>query len=309
MTRTVALGAVAGIVGMLALSGCSSAGPSATWSGAPPTLTARFPVTVGAVKVAARPARIVSLSASATDMLFAIGAGPQVIAADDASTFPATAPTTVLSAVKPDAAAVDGYKPDLVVLYNDTSQIADQLRSLGVPTLVAPAATTVDDTYAELRDIGALTGHPAEAAAVAAYLRDELAGLTRSLPQRAKPLSYYYEMDDTLYSATSKSFIGSLLASVGLVNVADPVAGDNPYPQLSPQAVMSANPDLIFLADATCCHQSPATVASRAGWNTVTAVRNGQVIVLDEGTAAGWGPRVVDVLRTVVAAIGQAPAG
>jgi len=289
--------------------GCGSAtdSPGTDTTSAP---AAAYPVTVGSLTLERRPERIVSLSPTGTEMLFAVDAGKQVVAVDDFSTFPPNAPKTDLSGYKPNAEAIAKYQPDLVVLSNDTEKIVDQLKALRIPTFLAPAANTLDDTYQQISDLGKLTGHAAEAAALNQQMRDDLAKLVRELPKRSKPLTYYYELDQTYYSITSKTFIGSLFNSVGLVNIADASAqAGNQYPQLSAEVIVKANPDLIFLADTKCCGQSAATVAKRAGWAGIAAVKNGGVIALDDDVASRWGPRVVDLQRAIADAVAKAPTG
>jgi len=93
---------------------------------------------------------------------------------------------------------------------------------------------------------------------------------------------------------------------LGLVNIAD--AAPDPdgfgYPQLSPEHIVSEDPDLVFLADTKCCGQNTATVADRPGWNTMRAVQRGTIVELDDDVASRWGPRVVEFMETVAAAIG-----
>lgn len=295
----------------LALTGCSAgsstaAGPSTTAGqspGAPDTGT--FPVTVEGTTLTTRPERIVSLSATATDMLFAIGAGAQVVAVDSTSDYPANAPKTDLSAYKPSAEAIAAKNPDLVVISNDTNKITAQLTALKIPVFLAPAAVTIDDTYREETEFGALTGHVRGAAATVATEQDQIKAALATLPNRTKPLTYYYELDQTLYSVTSKTFIGSLFGMAGMVNVADPADADGKafgYPQLSAESVIKANPDLIFLADARCCQQSLATVKARPGWATLSAVQNGRVTQIDDDIASQWGTRVPELLTAIVQA-------
>jgi len=274
---------------------------------APPAPSAVFPVTVGNVTLSQKPTHIVSLSATATEMLFAIDAGSQVTAVDDTSNYPANAPKTNLSSFKPNAEAIAAKQPDLVVLSDDLDHIVDQLKTLKIPVYVAPAAKTLDDSYAQIADLGKLTGHPQEATALANQMRNDISKLVKDAPRRETPATFYYELDDTYYSVTSKTFIGSLFASVGLVNIADGSGTvDNPYPQLSAENIVKANPDLIFLADTKCCGQSLATVGKRAGWSNLNAVKSGQVIALDDDIASRWGPRVVDLLRAITTAMAKA---
>jgi iron complex transport system substrate-binding protein len=299
MRRTLALLAAA-----LLLGGCGGNARPAAQQSTP--AAAAFPATAAGVTLAQRPAHIVSLSPTATEMLFAIGAGGQVGAVDDQSDYPPEAPKSALSGFKPNAEAIAAKNPDLVVISDDTNKIKDQLAQLKIPVYQAPAAKTLDDTYAQLRDLGTLTGHGTEAAAQAQRVKDQLAALVKTVPQRAKQLSYYYELDPTLFSVTSKTFIGSLFTMLGLRNVADGAdKTGGGYPQLSAEAVIQANPDLIFLADTLCCKQSLDTVKARAGWGGLTAVRTGQVVALNDSVASRWGPRVVDLVRAITDAVAK----
>jgi iron complex transport system substrate-binding protein len=256
---------------------------------------------------APEPRRIVSLSPTATEMLFAIGAGGQVVAVDSNSNYPAEAPTTDLSAYQPNIEAIAGYKPDLVVYSDDPGELKAGLDKLSIPVLHQPAATRLDDTYAQLGQLGQATGHADEAGHLAASIRDEVAKIAAARPER--PLTYYHELDKNLYTATSKTFIGQLYGQLGMRNIAD--AADKEatgYPQLSAEYVIKADPDLIFLADTKCCGQSAKTVAARDGWDELTAVRTGGVVELDDDVASRWGPRVVDFLKTVAARVQTAEA-
>jgi iron complex transport system substrate-binding protein len=280
---------------------------SGSGAAAPATQEAGFPVTIdspgGKVVLERRPERIVSMSPTATEMLFAIGAGGQVVAADSNSNYPPEAPRTDLAALQPNVEAIAGYKPDLVVYSDDPGELAAGLGKLGVPALQQPAATRLDDTYAQLDQLGKATGHVAEAGQLSATMRAEIEKLaTAARPER--PLTYYHELDKNLYTATSKTFIGQLYGTLGMRNIAD--AADKQqsgYPQLSAEYVIKADPDLIFLADTKCCGQSARTVAARDGWDQLTAVRTGGVVELDDDVASRWGPRVVDFLKAVAAKV------
>ena len=290
----------------LAAAGCGQDGARSD-AAAPADQGATFPVTLdtpaGKLTLEQQPARIVSMSPTATEMLFAIGAGKQVAAVDSNSNYPEEAPKTDLSAYEPNVEAIAGFKPDLVVYSDDAGELAAGLSQLGVPALAQPAATNLDDTYAPLTDLGKATGHGAEAGRLVATMRAEIekiAGADR--PER--PLTYYHELDKNLYTATSKTFIGQLYAQLGMKNIADAADKDGSgYPQLSAEYVVKADPDLIFLADTKCCAQSARTVATRDGWGDLTAVRTGGVVELDDDVASRWGPRVVDFLKTVAAKV------
>jgi iron complex transport system substrate-binding protein len=285
--------------------GCGQDG-SKSDGAAPAGQGATFPVTLdtpaGKLTLDQQPKRIVSMSATATEMLFAVGAGGQVAAADSNSNYPEEAPKTDLSAYEPNVEAIAGYKPDLVVYSDDLGDLAAGLGKLGIPALQQPAAKTLDDTYAQLDQLGRATGHVAEATQLAATMRAEIAKIAAAKPTHQ--LTYYHELDKNLYTATSKTFIGQLYGQLGMKNIADAADKDaSGYPQLSAEYIVKADPDLIFLADTKCCGQSATTVAARDGWGDLTAVRTGGVVELDDDVASRWGPRVVDFLKTVAAKV------
>ncbi|MEU1747543.1 ABC transporter substrate-binding protein [Micromonospora arida] len=306
--RTPRLFAATLAVTVLALGACAEKADDQPSAG---TAAAAYPVTVGALTLEKRPEKIVVLSPTATEMLFAIGAGPQVTAVDDQSNYPADVPKTDLSAFQPNAEAIAGKNPDLVVLSDDRNKIVEQLGKLKIPVYQTPAATTLDDTYRQITELGTLTGHADQATDVATRMKDDIAKLVKDLPQRAEKLTYFHELGPELYSATSKTFIGSLYSQAGLTNIADPADADGKsfgYPQLSQEFIVKADPDFVFLADAKCCQQNADTVKARSGWAGLTAVKNNQVVALDDDVASRWGPRVVDLLRVIIDAVAKVPA-
>ncbi len=284
-------------------------GPGTTEPGAGAAqVKAGFPVEVaadnGAVTIPAAPAAIISLSPSATEMLFAIGAGGQVKAVDDQSNHPAGVPTTDLSGFTPNLEAIVGMSPDLLVVSDATPELLDGMAAAKVPVLALGAAVTLDDTYRQIELLGMATGQVRGAAEVVAEMESRISALQASLPKPTKPVRYFHELDDTLYTVTSKTFVGEVYAMLGLVNVADAADKDGSgYPQLSPEALIAADPDLIFLADTKCCGQDARTVATRPGFANLKAVRNNGVIALDDDVASRWGPRVVDLMETIAAAL------
>ena len=289
----------------LAACGGSSAGDSATSS---TSSAGEWPVTVtgdnGKLSLAAQPEKIVSMSASATEMLFAIDAGDQVEAVDSTSNYPEGVPTTELSSFTPNAEAIAKYDPDLVVLSDDMNGIVDALDALKVPTLLLGAAQTLDDTYAQLDTLGAATGHADEADDVVADIQDRIQKAVDSVPADAKGLKVYHELDPTFYSAASSTFIGSIYTMFGLQNIADgaPDAAGG-YPQLSAEYVVGQAPDLIVLADTKCCDQNAEAVAQRPAFATVPAVVKGDVVEADDDIASRWGPRVADFAESIAAAL------
>jgi iron complex transport system substrate-binding protein len=268
---------------------------------------ATFPVTVtseqGDVTIEGRPQRIVSLSPSLTEVLYAIGAGDQVIAVDKSSDHPSGTPMTDLSGFRPNLEAVGGYEPDLVVLANDRDGIVAALAGLHVPTLLLSSPDDLDRVYEQVAVLGVATGHPAEAAELEQTMRDGLAPIG-SADDQAPPRSYYLELSATGHSVTSGTFIGEVLAAAGLVSIADGVAdAAGGYPQLSAEFVLDADPDVVFLAYAGGDTPTAESAAARPGWSELTAVRDGRVVVLDSDLSSRWGPRLVELLAAVREAI------
>jgi iron complex transport system substrate-binding protein len=282
-------------------SGTGDAAAASTSAGA-------FPVTVtgdaGELTIDQRPEAIVSMSASATEMLFAIGAGDQVEAVDTTSDFPAEAPTTDLSAFTPNAEAIAAHAPDLVVLSDDLNGIVDALDALEVPTLLLGAPDTLEESYAQVETLGAATGHPDEAAGVVADVQDRIAAAVDSVPAEVQGMSVYHELDPSFYSATSETFIGSVYSAFGLANIADGAADTSGgYPQLSAEYVVGQAPGLVVLADTVCCGQTAAALAERPAFDTVPAVQEGRVLEADDDVASRWGPRVADFAESLAAVL------
>jgi iron complex transport system substrate-binding protein len=250
------------------------------------------------------PTRIVSLSATATESLFAIGAGRQVIAVDDQSDYPKNAPRTRLSGFTPNVEAIASYRPDLVIVSYDPKDLVASLRRLRIRVLVQDAAKTLPEAYAQIVELGRITGHAGQAAAVAARMKKRIAELVAPARRRGAGLTVYHELTPDLYSATSKTFVGRVYALFGLRNVADAAdSSGSGYPQLSAEYLVAQNPDLIVLADSVCCGQTPKTVAARPGWGGINAVENGLIVRIDDSIASRWGPRIVNFVRAVSSAL------
>ena len=291
----------------LAASACASSTSSSS-AAAPSSVAPAFPTTIeaanGPLTLETMPTKIVSLSPTATEMLFAVGAGDQVAAVDSYSDYPAEAPTTDIAAYEPNVEAIAAYQPDLVVYTYDPGDLQKSLDKLHIPALMQPAAVTIDDVYAQLLQTGQVTGHETEAQAQVDDLQAQVAAVVADVGDAGAGMTYYYELDDTYYSLTSETFVGNLLGQLGLTNIADEAKGaSSGYPQLSAEYIVAADPDLILLADTKCCGQDAASVANRPGWGGLKAVMHDGVVELDDDIASRWGPRIVQLLEQVGQAV------
>lgn len=251
--------------------------------------------------VSEAPQKIISLSATHTEILFAVGAGEQVVAVDSMSNYPAESAgvLTDLAAYEPSVEAITAYEPDLVVIGDDFVGLAEQLTAVGIKSWVSSAPTTLDEAYAQIEDLGTAVGHGDEAIALATSMKSEIEAIIAQAPALDEPISFYHELDDMNYSVTSNTFIGSIYAALGLQNIADATQGDTDYPQLSAEFIVSQNPDMIFLSDTKCCGVTTASVAARPGWEVLSAVQGGGIVELDDDVASRWGPRLVEFVQVL----------
>jgi iron complex transport system substrate-binding protein len=277
----------------------------------PMAATARpaFPVTInaanGRVTLDHRPTRIVVLSPSATETLFAIGAGRQVRAVDDQSNYPARVPRTKLSSYRPNAEAVARYRPDLVVTSTSANKLLPALRKLRIPVLLEPAATHIGGAYEQMKQLGAATGHTAAATRLIARMKRRIAAAVASV-RKGPALSVYHELSPDFFSVTSHTFIGRVYSLFGLRNIADKAQKAGAYPQLSAEFILASDPQLIVLADTKCCKQTAATVAHRQGWASLTAVKDHRVIALNDDIPSRWGPRIADFVEEIARVLRRA---
>lgn len=301
---------------VLLAAGITACGSSSTGGSTTSASTAGFSATVtvagATVRLTHRPTAIVSLSPTSTEMLYAIGAGKQVTAVDEYSTYPTQAPRTKLSGTQPNLEALIARHPDLVVIDADRGGLGKRLAALHVPLLVLPAATSLKDVYSEITALGTATGHQTQARQETDSIRSQVQHIVASLPKRTGSESYYYELDPTYYSVTSSTFVGGLLKLLGLHSIADTASGaaaSGGYPQLSAEFIIKANPDYVFLADTICCKATAVSVAARPGWSALRAVQNHRIVPLNDDIASRWGPRVVDLLQTLASAVSAKRAG
>ncbi len=252
------------------------------------------------------PERIISLSPTHTEMLFAIGAGDQVIAVDGFSNYPAAAEAkmTDLSGFEPNVEAIASFDPDLVITEGTNPALLEQLDSLDIPSWSGPAVSDFDGIFEQIGQLGEATGQQEGAAALIDSMQAEIAEIDASVAGVDIGLRYYHELDPTYFSVTSDTFIGYVYGRLGLTSIADAAEGaGGGFPQLNAEFILDADPDLIFLACTKYCGETAESVAARPGWEGLAAVTTGRVLEMDDDIASRWGPRIVDYYRIVAASV------
>lgn len=290
------------LVGAAALPAGAST-PRATTTGAQAVHAALLPPAHLPAADARAPRRILSLSASATQMLYTIGAGGQVVGVDKYSMWPAKAPRTKFTGYETDAEDYLSLRPDLVIFAFPSTKMLGQLHSLGIRTLVLGPATDMGDIYAQIGELGAITGHIAGASKEVASMRQVLAQEVSAAKGLGDAKTYYVELDPTYYSATSKTFIGAELSLFGMRDIADAASHGAAYPQINKEYLLKTNPDYVFLADTVCCHVDAANFSHRPGFSVLSAVHDHHVIAVNDSVASEWGPHTVEQFVSVVAGV------
>ena len=248
--------------------------------------------------------KIVSLAPSNTEILYAIGAGGQVIGRDDFSDYPAEA--KALAAVggnmgKFNLEQIAKLQPDLVLAASlNTPEQVKSLEDLKINVFVLPNPTTFDGLYANLATVGSLTGKSAQAATLVTSLKQRVQAVSDQAANAGGTPKVFYELDATdpakPWTAGPGSFITTLIQMAGGSNVGSTLSTD--YAQISQEALISINPEVILLGDAAY-NVSPAQVAKRPGWDVIAAVQDNKIYAFDDNLVSRPGPRLVDGLETI----------
>ena len=168
----------------------------------------------------------ISLSPTATETLFAIGAGSQVVAVDDQSDFPKSAPQTALSGFTPNVEAIAAYRPDLVVIAYDPKGLSGALGRLGITVLHHDGAKTFKGAYQQIRQLGLVTAREARATKLIASMKSRIGKIVADAKKARSGLTIYHELTPDLYSVTSATFVGQVYTALGLRNIADAADGN-----------------------------------------------------------------------------------
>lgn len=248
------------------------------------------------------PKAILSISPSTTEILFAIGAGDQVVGRDDASLFPEEALNiTSVGAFWGDLPkeAILALEPDLIIAAQIISEDqAQALRELGLNVYWQANPTSYPELWDNLRELARLTGHEEEAEALIASLDLRVKTVEVKVASATVQPSVFYELDATEpanpWTTGSGTFIDYIIRFAGGTNVAAGLQGE--YAQISAEELIAANPDIILLSDALY-GVTPESVAQRPGWDGITAVLNNAVYPIDPNLMSVPGPRLVDALE------------
>jgi iron complex transport system substrate-binding protein len=249
------------------------------------------------VTLPAAPQRIASLSPAATEILFAIGAGDQVAAVEKFSDFPPEAKTRQqLDAFQPSVEAIAGAQPDLVLVFFDPGNLVDGLTRAGLTVFFLETPTSVDGVLEQIRLLGEVTGHPQQAEELVGTMQRRIGVIQERLAAVQQGPRVFHEVDNQLFTAAPNSFVGDLYTILKAQNIAAGTA--QAFPQLSQEAIIQQDPEVIILADVVA-GESPETVKARPGWGGISAVKNNRIYAIDPDIVSRPGPRLVDALETL----------
>ena len=277
-------------------------------SGAQPPSPSPITLTDGLgreVTLAAPAQLIVSLAPSNTEILYAVGAGDQVVGRDEFSNYPEAA-----AAIQSVGGSMGDYnfeqivslKPDLVLAAEiNTPEQVKALEDLGVTVYYLKNPTNIPGMFANLEIVGQLTGHTDEVTALVDSLRQRVTGVEAKVANVTVTPRVFYELDGTdpakPWTAGAGTFIDQLISMAGGENVAASLDGS--WGQISQEALLVANPDIILLGDAAY-GTTAEQVSARPGWDAIQAVKTGQIVPFNDDTVSRPGPRLVDALEELV---------
>lgn len=270
---------------------------------APDTIPPGFPVTVqradGQELTFDRPPqRIVSLSAGHTEILFAIGSGDQVIAVDSQSDFPQeTEARTKFDTTSPDVEAISELEPDLVVIMSGPEDLVQSLDERELQVLWLELPDSVATVLNQIDLLGEITGQIEQSDGLVDSMDARVIDVFDKVGATVGP-RVYHELDNELTTASPDTFIGELYLILNGENIAD--QSEEPYPQLTLDSIVAADPEVIIVAHSDA---SPESVKARPGWEEISAVKNDRVYAVDPGLVNRPGPRLVEGLERLAALI------
>ena len=267
-----------------------------------PTPPPAFPVTVEdssgtEVTIDAAPQRIISYSPGATEIVFAVGAGDRVVAADEFSYYPPeTADLPKLAYASPDPERALAFAPDLVIMATHQREQIEQFRGLGMTVMFIDSGDSLDGLFETIERLGRTTGNREQAAELVASMRARIDAVTAAIESVEEGPRTFFELTADLYTVGPETFVGNVLTLAKARNVA--AGASSPFPQLTAEAIIDADPEVVLLADGAW-GESLETVCARPGWDVTSACINERVHPVDGDLTSRPGPRVVEGLEEI----------
>jgi iron complex transport system substrate-binding protein len=239
------------------------------------------------------PKRIVSLAPHATEIICAIDAGESLAAVEKFANCPAGSKSKPeVDGFTPSVEAIAALKPDFVYMVFDPGEVAASLRRLDIEVLNLDVPDSLDGVFEHIELWGRITGHEDDAGDLVGNMKKQRDEVLRAVPSSGGP-RYFHELDAELFTVRDDTFEGSLYDLLKAENIAK--GADSPYPQLSNEAVVSRDPQVIVLVDG----QTAADVLARPGWQNIAAVRNNKICVLNPDLLSRPGPNIIDGLESL----------
>jgi iron complex transport system substrate-binding protein len=246
--------------------------------------------------------RVVSLAPSNTEILYAVGAGSQVVGRDELSDYPAEVKS--VSSVGGsmgdfNTEAIVSLEPDLVLASElNPPELASSLEGLGLTVYYLGNPETLEDMYTNLETVARLTGHENEAVDLVESLKSRVTAVDEKVAAVTEKPLVFYELDGTdpakPWTSGPGTFIDQLIVRAVGVNAGAQLESE--WAQISSEQLVAANPDIIILGDAVY-GVTPDSVKARPGWDVLTAVKNDQIFTFDDNLVSRPGPRLVDAFE------------
>ena len=289
------------IFSLFVTSGCF--GSNSTFDSNSKTPSTGFPKTVTDLAgfsfvINETPQNVLSISPAATEILFAIGAGNSVVAIDSHSNFPnQTENLPKLGFQDVNTEVIMSYEPDFIITTGGHEDLTQQLRTLGITTVLLDGAVSINEIYLQISLLGEIMALENNAQVLITDMGKQISTIEKKLENVDNGPSVYFELDPGLWTVGSNSFIGELLSILKLRNIAANSA--TAYPQLNLESIVTENPDIILLADFQYGENSES-VKTRPGWELISAVQNNQILeIIDADIVSRPGPRVGNGLQLI----------
>ena len=287
----------------------TAASGDATTSTAAQASEGTFPVTITdddgvTVTIGAKPVRIVSTKPASTEILFAIGAGDRVVGVSSLDDYPPEAANIAkVGDFQPNPEAIMGLSPDLVISYSGYEEQMDPIAAEGAPVITFNPST-VDGIYANITTLGAATGNTGQAAALVESLKAEMKKISGAAYAAGSAPKVFYAVDNTLWTVGPGTFVDDMLKLANAVNVGamqGSNGGAQQYYQFAAEQLIAADPDVILLP--STAFKTVEEFTKDARFSALTAVKDGQVYLVDDTIITRPGPRIAEGFKALVLAI------